>query len=312
MPAVLTNTQHRFNSSLSSRGNVLIIEDDELIQELLTLYVRQAGFSYQVVASGEEGWTLLEAKPDYYDTVLLDKNLPGIEGLELLKKLKKHPTLCGLPVILETAEGSDDAILEGLKLGAYYYLPKPIDKTRLTSVLKTSVGDYRRYKLLKNEVQNSSQVFKLLQQGSFKFQSLLSCQRLAIALASVFPQPERVIIGLSELMINAVEHGNLEISYQEKSKLIEGECWVDEIDARLEQPEFSSRVGEVSIVQDKVKIVTTITDQGKGFDWHPYLSVSIDRVFDQHGRGIAMANDICFDSLQYQGKGNQVVCTVYR
>jgi hypothetical protein len=56
----------------------------------------------------------------------------------------------------------------------------------------------------------------------------------------------------------------------------------------------------------------TITDQGNGFDWQTYVEFSPERVFDLHGRGIAMSKAVCFDSLDYLGKGNSVVTTVLR
>ena len=54
----------------------------------------------------------------------------------------------------------------------------------------------------------------------------------------------------------------------------------------------------------------TITDQGNGFDWQTYMEFNPERVFDLHGRGIAMSKAISFDSLEYLGKGNCVVTTV--
>jgi len=127
----------------------------------------------------------------------------------------------------------------------------------------------------------------------------------------MFPDPERVISGLSELMMNAVEHGNLEIGYEKKSYLLKKDYWIDEIDERLEDEKYASRRGEISLLKSADKIVVTITDQGKGFDWQPYLNLSIERIFDQHGRGIATTKERCFDELEYQGNGNKVIGSIY-
>jgi len=59
------------------------------------------------------------------------------------------------------------------------------------------------------------------------------------------------------------------------------------------------------------RIIAKITDQGAGFDWKPYMEVTIDRIHDQHGRGIALANDISFDEIEYQDNGRTAVCTVF-
>jgi len=292
-------------------GTVLIVEDDKLMADLLVLYLQEADFNCITVTSAEQAWELLNDQHYCFDSILLDRNLPGISGLELLKKIKSSSDLMDLPVIMETAEGSDEAILEGLNNGAYYYLTKPVQQHKLISILQASIGDFRRNAYLKREVKSLSSIFKNCLEGRFQFQTLLDSQRLAIALANMFPQPERTISGLSALMINAVEHGNLEIGYKLKTQLLEQERLIDEIDERLEQAPFSARVGEISLIKDKDKIVTTISDQGHGFDWHPYLTINIDRVFDLHGRGIAMAREVSFDKLEYLGKGNTVVCTTY-
>lgn len=292
-------------------GNILVVEDDVYIQDLLTIHLHRAGYSLKIVPSAEEAWSILKTHSDKFDTVLLDRNLPGIEGLDLLKKIKADANLCGLPVILETSKGSDEQMLEGLKSGAYYYLPKPIDKDKLLTVINTSVSDYQRYKSLKNEVAQSGQVLCFMESGTFRFQSLLACQQLAISLSVLFPEPEKVILGLSEIMINAVEHGNLEISYAEKSTLLADECWIDEIDKRIEDPHYASRYGTVTIERFSDKIVAKVTDQGQGFDPTSYMEVQLERIHDQHGRGIALANDISFDELTYQDDGRTAVCTVF-
>ena len=55
-----------------------------------------------------------------------------------------------------------------------------------------------------------------------------------------------------------------------------------------------------------------ISDQGDGFDWQPYLDIDLSRIFDTHGRGIAMARGLSFDQVEFLGKGNQVRVTVLK
>ncbi len=292
-------------------GNVLIVEDDQLMVDLLLLYLQEADYFCRVVNNAEEAWDILKTDAEDYDCVLLDRNLPGLSGLELLQKIKSTHGIMDLPVIMETAEGSDEAILEGLKNGAYYYLTKPVDREKLISTLAACVRDYRRNRYLKKELSRLGSVFNHCIEGRFQFKTLLECQRLAVTLAEMFPEPERVISGLSELMTNAVEHGNLEIGYKKKTALLKEDCLIDEIDERLENPAYASRYGQIHLKKEPDRIVATITDEGPGFDWEPYLSLNINRVFDEHGRGIAMTREHSFDQLEYQDKGNKVVCTVF-
>ena len=74
--------------------------------------------------------------------------------------------------------------------------------------------------------------------------------------------------------------------------------------------EYAEKYAEVTFVRIPKAIEITITDQGNGFDWQRYVNFEKDRVFDSHGRGIAMAGMLSFDNLQYRGIGNQVVCTI--
>jgi DNA-binding response OmpR family regulator len=299
-------------SSGYQAGNILLIEDDTLMSDLLSMYLRESDFQCISVKTAEQAWELLLNQPENgFESILLDKNLPGISGIEFLSQLKANKQFMELPVILETADASDEAILEGLNHGAYYYLTKPIQKEKLISTITTATREFRRQCYLKNEVKSVQSIFANCRQGLFTFKTLLDSQRLAIALANMFPEPERAILGLSELMMNAVEHGNLEIGYDKKSELLDQELLIDEIDERLEQAPYSQRTGTIKLIRDSEKVQAIIADEGQGFDWRPYLAISLDRVFDQHGRGIAMAKERYFDQLEYQGNGNRVICTTY-
>ena len=111
-------------------------------------------------------------------------------------------------------------------------------------------------------------------------------------------------------MHNAVEHGNLQISYDEKTELQETEEWETEITRRLSLPDFAHKQATIRLHRSAEAIEFIITDQGLGFDWKRYLDMSPDLAFASHGRGIALARALSFDTLEYRGVGNEVVCTV--
>lgn len=117
-------------------------------------------------------------------------------------------------------------------------------------------------------------------------------------------------MGLSELMINAIEHGNLDIGYDEKSELRKEDMWELEIAKRLDSPENKDKFATLDIINDADAVTYTITDQGNGFDWDEFMEFDTTRVMDNHGRGIAMANKLYFSKLKYQGNGNVVIVTV--
>ncbi len=113
-------------------------------------------------------------------------------------------------------------------------------------------------------------------------------------------------MGLSELMLNAVEHGNLGIDYGEKGRLIEDGNWQEEIERRLAEPSQVGRHASIEFRRESTHLSFTIRDQGAGFEWQRYLDLDPARAFDSHGRGIAMARHLAFASLEYQGTGNEV------
>jgi anti-sigma regulatory factor (Ser/Thr protein kinase) len=147
----------------------------------------------------------------------------------------------------------------------------------------------------------------MLSSGEFVFQTLAEAHDLAAALSSLCQEPESASVGLIELLVNAVEHGNLGITYDEKSELRKNFNWEDEVARRLALPEYASRKARIALVHQGDDLEFTVSDEGTGFDWNKYLDFDPERAFDLNGRGIAMANKFSFSSLQYQGKGNVVV-----
>jgi len=150
----------------------------------------------------------------------------------------------------------------------------------------------------------------MIRHGMFRYQTLPQCHDLAALLAKACPDPKRTVIGLSELMINAVEHGNLGISYEEKSALIEANGWADEVAQRLRLPGNEAKWVEVTLERSPTMTRFRIEDQGQGFPWEDFQEPNPDRLFDSHGRGILLAKWEAFDRVEYQGTGNCVVAEI--
>jgi anti-sigma regulatory factor (Ser/Thr protein kinase) len=133
---------------------------------------------------------------------------------------------------------------------------------------------------------------------------------LAVLMAKACPKPEKRLMGLTELMVNAVEHGNLGMSYLDKSQLNREREWPREVARRLSLAEYADKSATIQFERDREKISFTIRDQGEGFNWPLYMQLDPERAFDSHGR-IAMANMISFDHMEYRGSGNEVVAMFY-
>ncbi|MBF0418256.1 MAG: ATP-binding protein, partial [Magnetococcales bacterium] len=212
--------------------------------------------------------------------------------------------------ILETVQSDQESIREGLRQGAYYYLTKPWQPQVLLAVVNTALQQCHEMQRLIERVRCAERPMSLMRTGIFSFRDMDEGSLLANHLAHVCPEPEQVIMGLQELFVNAIEHGNLEISYAEKGQLLLSGTWLQEIERRLQWPQFCERRVEVRFDRGPEALRFTITDQGQGFDWRGYLDFSPERAFDLHGRGIAMAGKISFDALEYQGAGNIVTAFI--
>lgn len=289
---------------------VLVVDDERFNLEILTEYLEEAGYSVVSVEDGMKAWLLLEKTPKRFDAILLDRMMPRMGGMDVLACIKAHPHLSMLPVILQTAKAAQSEILEGLQAGAYYYLTKPFAKNTMLAIVKTAVADYQKYRSLQSDIEKTAHTFTLLAKGLFHFRTLDEARDLAALLSNAGPMADKVIVGLSELLVNAVEHGNLGITYQEKSELNVEDRWQAEVEHRLTLPENAGKRVAVEFKRTEDEMSFLIQDQGMGFDWKPYLEISPERVFDNHGRGIAMARVLSFDHLEFCGNGNQVFAKI--
>ncbi len=200
--------------------------------------------------------------------------------------------------------------MQGFKAGVQYYLTKPYEDAILIGIVNAALQDAKTKKELREKVFSYGRILGQLKEASFQFRTLEEAVNLAHYIANCFPHPETVAFGLHELMINAVEHGNLGISYAEKTALLLDGGWREEVERRLGLPENKNKFGSLALKVSEEAIVIHIKDDGKGFEWHKYLELSPDRATDTHGRGIAASRMMSFDSVNYLGAGNEVRCTV--
>ncbi len=157
---------------------VFIVDDEPSILTLLNHWVKNQ-WKYKV-KTFERGFDLLESLSDNPDLILLDIMLPDIDGTEVLKKIKQHNSK--LPVIMLSAQGSIEVALQSIKIGAYDYFPKPIDKNRLEPAVKNAINSYdleRRIEYLEEDLQKE-----------YSFDNIISSD---IEMQSVFKMVTKVL-----------------------------------------------------------------------------------------------------------------------
>jgi CheY-like chemotaxis protein len=296
-------------------AHILLVEDESILATIIEDALSSEGHQVTLAEDGQEAWEILEAEfaangRIRFETILLDREMPRMGGMALLRKLKSSPRYNQIPVIMETAASDAQSVREGLDEGAYYYLTKPFQPELMLSIVHAAVQQFRDYQELQENARRAERPFAFMEQGVFRYRSLEDGRMLANFFARACPEPEKTVLGLQELLVNAVEHGNLGISYAEKTQLMVRDGWHQEIATRSALPEFAKREVEVVFERSEREIRFTIRDEGKGFDWQKYLDFDPERAFDPHGRGIAMARRMSFDSLEYQGNGNTVVAAL--
>jgi len=295
---------------MAERAHVLIVEDNDADRALLEAHLSHDGFDTDFAVDGLEAWDVLDHHPDRFDLVLLDRTMPRMDGLQLLRRIKSDHRFLILPVIFQSALVGREEVIEGIRAGAYYYLPKPYDSEMLLSVVRTAAADRAAAKELQHRVRRGMQVLQLLDEAHFTYRTIEEARGLAAVLANACPDAESTVIGLTELMVNAVEHGNLGITYDEKSELLAEGRWMDEVERRLTLPENRGKRVDVRFLRNDDELRFVICDCGNGFEWTRYLDIDPRRAFDRHGRGILMARHVSFSSIEFRGCGNEVVASV--
>lgn len=288
------------------RPHILVVDDEPFNREIIQRYLSSQEYELSSASNGHESIKMLTESPERFDVVLLDRKMPDIDGIEVLHHIKHNQKLKNIPVIMQTVLDDLSEISEGIRAGAYYYLTKPFEEEMLLSIIEAAITDIKMHQINYEEPQKELMFFNIVDRCEMHIRTLHDAKRTAFYLSHLYPEPERVLFGIHELLINAVEHGNLGIGYERKTGLVREGSWLQEIDKRLCAPENLHKNAYIEYKRNKTDITLYIRDSGKGFDWKEYMEISPRRAADNHGRGIALANITSFDRLIYNDAGNEV------
>jgi two-component system alkaline phosphatase synthesis response regulator PhoP len=128
-------TERGESAGKMAKKEILVVDDEEDIRELVTFNLTREGYVVRSASSGEEA--LDSVKKQMPHLIILDLMLPGMDGLEVARKLKKDSSTEGIPVVMLTAKGEEADIVAGLELGADDYVTKPFSPRVLTARVKT-------------------------------------------------------------------------------------------------------------------------------------------------------------------------------
>src|SRR5580658_5610174 len=132
---------------MSKPARILVVDDNETNRDILVTRLEKNGYQTMQAADGEEA--LASAKKDLPDLILLDVEMPKLDGFEVCRRLKNDTAMPYIPIILCTARAASQDVVTGLDAGADEYLTKPIDQASLVARVRSML----RVKALHDQVQ---------------------------------------------------------------------------------------------------------------------------------------------------------------
>lgn len=291
---------------------VLVVEDDQGQRDYFTDQLERAGCECLVARDGEEALRLVLEED--LDLVLLDVELPKLDGIEVLRKLreKDRDTI----VVIATVYRDQATTIKALQFGANDFYVKPVTYATIQGIItkyRPIVAARRMPTLLPEfvirrecDIEIGNQVDKVAAVAEYltKEGEMARTRQLATSCT----------LGLCELIANAIEHGNLGITGTEKSQALSqrGDAWGNLWRTRAAEPARANRRVRIHMESTREYTEYVIEDEGDGFDWQLVLERFEDlEALAQHGRGIYLAW-LQFDELEYNATGNSVRVRKYK
>ena len=122
-----------------SKGTILVTDDEEIAQQFLSHIIRREGYEVEIAENGARALELI--KEHKFSLILLDIEMPDMDGIEVLKIIRKTHSKSELPVIMATAMDSSDDMVKALDAGANDYMTKPLDIAVLLARIRAQLSD---------------------------------------------------------------------------------------------------------------------------------------------------------------------------
>lgn len=293
-------------------AHLLLVDSDSHSRDTLVGYFQsETGITFHTVCKPQEAWVVLQDRAERFDLMILDCLMPERGGLDLLHRIKGDQRLAEIPIVLQTpTPPTADQMHDGAAAGAYHYLTVPAQHDAVLSIVHAALTKSSFRNALRRQLRNQPGNPRQLDTCEFSIRTLEEAGELATLIAQACPNADAALFGISELLVNGVEHGNLGLSYEEKSQLALDNCWKSEVDRRSALPDNLGKRVRLSFRREPERITLRIADEGRGFAWRNYLELDPRRACDPNGRGIALARMLSFSSIHYEGCGNVAVATI--
>ncbi|MDA0587466.1 MAG: response regulator [Planctomycetota bacterium] len=284
---------------------VLVVDDSQVDRRLVGGLLQRTG-EFQIVYAENGVDALNRIELDVPDIVLTDLHMPEMNGLDLVQAIRVEYPL--IPVILMTAQGSEELAVEALRMGAASYVPKrrlgdDLVKT-VTHVVEASQVDRGQARLLNRVVATETTYALPNDVGLIQF--LVRQIRDTLANMRYFQDNDRLRIGiaLEEALLNSVYHGNLEVSSDLRD---EGTTAYEELAReRMNVGPYRDRLIHIGVKLTPDLARFEIRDEGPGFDPSSIPNPTDPEFLERpSGRGMLLMRSF-MDELTYNEAGNQV------
>jgi CheY-like chemotaxis protein/anti-sigma regulatory factor (Ser/Thr protein kinase) len=284
---------------------ILVVDDSEIDQRLAgSLIEKDTGWKALYAASGPEALEVMEReKPS---VILTDLMMKGMSGLELVDAIRTRYPL--VPVILITSKGSEDLAIQALKRGAASYVPKKSMLTDLVEtleqVLAAAQTDRQHQRLLGCLAQLESHF--VLENDRSLIPPLIAYFQEQMARLQLCDQATRVRVGVAveEALLNAIFHGNLEVSSELRQE--DDAAFHRLAEERRHLPPYRDRRVHLRATLSRNEAVFVVRDEGPGFDPASLPDPTAPENLDQtSGRGLLLIQTF-MDEIAYNRSGNEL------
>ena len=286
---------------------ILLVDDEQLVREELGGLLRDQGYAVLTGADGEEGLALF--RDEQPDLVISDVRMPRRDGLSLAETIRAEAP--HVPVTVITGHGTEAMAIEALRTGVTDFIKKPVRLDALASAL-ARMKAARQLATPHQPVGLPSSVVAVDVRWRYDLDNRVDAIPLFVdhLLRRCTDGIEsrthmELSLALRELLINAVEHGNLGVTFAEKTRALEDGTLEELLAERQAAPNHAHKRVRVTTTVEPTRLTVTIEDEGDGFDWAAFAGpMDPLQQLASHGRGILLAR-MSVDELTYNAAGNR-------
>jgi DNA-binding response OmpR family regulator len=289
------------------RQTILAIVEDDQTRKVIREGLSSRRFSLRLALSPNDGLSsFLKIKPDFVVMSITSPNPESLAPLTDICEADPHAK-----VIVVSSSTDNAFILESIRRGASDYLRKPLTPWDL----KHSIDRISSRSRLLRKNQEPDRMCVQVERKTLRFgndiDNLPYIINQAVTNASVVcPDVPMLKMALGEVLLNAIEHGNLNITMKEKSAAMAKDAYPDLLRKRMHNPRYAGRVVSLHVSMTQGKLTYRVIDQGKGFD-HKSLFKRDPHTSVGSGLGLFVTKSF-FTRLSFRGQGNEVVLVYER